>query len=131
MEEPGQGTRGGSLPPLTLGQAQAYFQHWKRDEWGWLRTAIIRIAQTRGEFHGDYIADQQLTERNMIGAAVNALVRQGFIRSTGEHRKGHSTVSHGRKSYVYELTDYGHSLARGLPPSEESNEPDFQQQGLF
>jgi DNA-binding MarR family transcriptional regulator len=106
------------------------FQHWKRDEWGWLRIVILRIAYQRGEFHADHIAEQQLTERNMIGAAVNTLVRQGFLQSTGEHRKGHSAVSHGRRSYVYMLTDRGFSLARGLPP-HEPDEPEFEQTGLF
>src|SRR4051812_18231351 len=102
--EPGAGSRGGPLPPLTLEQAQAMFRHWKRDEWGWLRVVIIRIAAQRGEFHADYIAGQHMTERNMIGAAVNAMVKQGYLRSTGEHRKGQSEASHGRRSYVYELT---------------------------
>jgi hypothetical protein len=114
-----------------LEQAQALFQHWRRDEWGWLRIVILRIAYQRGEFHADYIAEQQLTERNMIGAAVNTLVKQGFLRSTGEHRKGHSAVSHGRRSYVYNLTDRGFSLARGLPHIDDPEDPEYEQTGLF
>ena len=129
--EPGAGSRGGSFPPLTLEQAQGLFAHWRRDEWGWLRTVIIRIAAQKGEFHADYIAEQQLTERNMIGAAVNALCNQGFLTSTGEHRKGRSKVSHGRRSYVYTLTARGRALSRALPPSEAKNEPSYEQGGLF
>lgn len=131
MEEPGAGTRGGSLPPLTLEQAQGLFAHWRRDEWGWLRTVIIRIAAKHDEFHADYIAEQQLSERNMIGAAVNALCNQGFLVSTGEHRKGSSKVSHGRRSYVYKLTERGRNLSRVLPPSVETGEPEYEQGGLF
>jgi DNA-binding MarR family transcriptional regulator len=116
---------------LTLEQAQSLFAHWRRDEYGWLRVAIIRIAQRRGEFHADYIAAQELSERNMIGAAVQSLCKQGYLYSTGEHRRGSSKVGHGRRSYVYKLTEYGHSLARGLPPNEEKNEPDYEQRGLF
>lgn len=131
MTEPGAGSRGGSLPPMTLAHAQSLFEHWRRDEWGWLRTAIIRIAHQRGEFHADYIAEQQLSERNMIGAAVQALCKQGFLYSTGEHRRGGSSVSHGRRSYVYKLTERGVTLTRALPPTESKNEPDYEQGGLF
>jgi hypothetical protein len=131
MEEPGAGTRGGQLPPLTLEQAQGLFAHWRRDEYGWLRTVIIRIAARRGEFHADYIAEQELSQRNMIGASVNALCNQGILVSTGEHRRGGSKVGHGRRSYVYKLTERGEQLSRVLPPGEENNEPDYEQGGLF
>jgi hypothetical protein len=116
---------------LTLAQAQSLFEHWRRDEWGWLRTAILRIARERGEFHADYIAAQQLSERNMIGAAVQTLCKQGFLYSTGEHRRGGSSVSHGRRSYVYKLTQRGVTLTNVLPPKEAKDEPDYDQPELW
>jgi len=128
--EPGAGSRGGPLPPLTLEEAQALFGHWKRDEYGWLRTTIVRLAYRHDEFHADYIAAQELTERNMIGAVVNGLCRMGFLTSTGEHRKGRSAASHGRRSYVYRLTERGMALACHLPPAEPG-EPSEEQIGLF
>jgi hypothetical protein len=73
------------------------------------------IAKTYGEFHSDYITGQQISERNIIGSAVNALVRQGYLTSTGEHRKGRSSASHGRRSYVYKLTWRGKQLAHAIP----------------
>jgi hypothetical protein len=132
MDEPGAGSRGGSLPPLTLDQARSLFEHWRRDEWGWLRTAIIRIAHQRGEFHADYIAEQQLSERNMIGAAVQALCKQGLLYSTGEHRRGGSSVSHGRRSYVYKLTQRGVTLGSALPaPPKGPEEDNYEQPELW
>src|SRR3954447_9753041 len=132
MEEPGAGSRGGSLPPLTLDQAVSLFRQWRNDEWGWLKTDILRIAYRRGEFHADYIAGQKLSERNMIGAAVNTLCRQGFLYSTGEHRRGKSTVSHGRRSYVYKLTQRGETLGSALPaPPKEPEDDNYEQPELW
>jgi hypothetical protein len=130
----GAGTRGGPLPPMTVQAADTLFFEWRREEYGWLKVAILKIATERGEFHGDYLADVKLKERNIIGAVVNAMVRAGILVSTGEHRRGTSDASHGRRSYVYRLTDGGRTLAERsyqsayvpLPP-----EPDDSPATLF
>lgn len=128
----GSGTRGGHLPPLTLEQAQSLFRTWRKDEWGLTCIRIVRIAAVYEEYHGDYLAEELVTERNIIGAAVNALVKQGFLASTGEHRKGRSPASHGRRSYVYRLTWRGKQLARALPGGDAPPlPPEHEQKGLF
>jgi hypothetical protein len=103
----GAGTRGGPLPPSTLEEAQDRFGTWREEEYGWVKNRILELALTHGEFHADQLAEQPFAQRNVIGAAVNALVCAGLLVSTGEHRKGTSPAAHGRKSYVYCLTGAG------------------------
>lgn len=91
------------------------FRTWKREEYGWLKARILLIARQKGEFHGDYLAATELTERSIIGACVGALVRAQLIRSTGEHRRSRTVAGHGRRSYVYELTARGISVLGRLP----------------
>ena len=44
---------------------------------------------------------------NAWGAAVNALVRRGCLKKTGEYRTPRSTASHARAIQVYELGPRG------------------------
>lgn len=106
------GSRGGSV--ASLPQARKLFQKWKREEMGWLKARILYIAEQKGEFHGDDLEDVRLSERNLIGAVVNALARGHLIVSTGEHRRGSSEASHGRRSYVYVLTPLGRSICEAM-----------------
>lgn len=113
------GSRGGRT--ASLAQAQEMFRRWKPEEYGWLKARILLIARQKGEFHGDHLEGTELTERSIIGATVNALVRAGLIRSTGEHRRSRTAAGHARRSYVYVLTEYGESVLVQLPriPREE------------
>lgn len=106
----GVGARGGPVPPMTVEEAQQLFAAYKQEEYGWLRAQILRLAKHHGEFHADQLAQVALDERNVIGAAVHALVRTGVLTPTTEHRRGQSSASHSRRSYVYHLTAGGEVL---------------------
>jgi uncharacterized low-complexity protein len=117
----GQGQRGGTT--VSFEEAGALFQMWRAETWGWLKARIVVIARRRGEFHGDDLAGVELGERNIIGAVVNALVTSGWLESTGEHRAGRSAASHGRRSYVYRLTERGEQLADSVAHVERGRLP--------
>lgn len=104
------GSRGGPVPPLTLAEAQAIFRKYREHEYGWVRVKILYLAREKGEFHADMLADVDLDQRNVIGAAVNALAKSKLITPTDEHRHAESSASHRRRSYVYEITDRGSVL---------------------
>lgn len=126
------GTRGGST--LSLGMAQALFERWKVEEYGWLKARILLIAKKHGEYHADHLATVEISQRNLIGASVNALSVQKLIRSTGEHRVGKTVASHGRRSYVYQLTEDGQrmvDLHRADLIALAEGPPQSQQQALF
>lgn len=121
------GQRGGDV--ATLEEAKRLFQVWRREEWGWLKARVLYIAASQGEYHGDYLEDVDLKERNIIGAVVNSLVKAGMLVSTGEHRAGTSAASHGRRSYVYQLTSYGASVigaAKSVPRETLPRRPESQ-----
>lgn len=98
------GERGGPVPPNTLATATAQVEAEQvRASWlAWLRKRIIETIDARGEYHADDLADVVgMPTPNLLGIAVNQLLRQGVIESTGEHRAGKAPASHGRRSYVY------------------------------
>lgn len=97
---------------MTVEYAQALFQTWRGDEWGWLKARILMIGMKYGEYHGDYLAKTALAEPNIIGALVRSMVSERLLESTGEHRKGAAPAAHGRRSYVYRLTERGARFAR-------------------
>lgn len=113
------GSRGGST--VSLAQAQEMFRRWKPEEFGWLKARILLIAKAKGEFHGDFLEGTELSERSIIGATVNSLVRSHLLVSTGEHRRSRTAAGHARRSYVYVLTVRGRSLMDQLAevPREE------------
>lgn len=77
-----------------------------------LRRMILRLAaEYGGEFHGDMLTRVAISERNMIGAQVSALVRAGYLEPTGHRRRSANPASHGRKSDVYRLTAKGRAQA--------------------
>lgn len=100
-----RGQRGGTVAGLP--EATALFRQWRSEEWGWLKARVLWIAGRDGEYHADNLADLTLAQPNIIGAVVGALVRGHMLVSTGEHRRGSSEASHGRRSYVYVLTPKG------------------------
>ena len=102
------GTRGGSPDVLSRGKAEELMREWKPDEFGHLQARIMLLAADG--FHGEQLEAVELSERNMIGAAVGGLVRQGLIRATGDHVASTSPASHRRRSYVYGLTGRGRDL---------------------
>lgn len=106
------GSRGGPAEPTTVIQAEARFRQHRPNEFNHLRRRILAIALEQGEVHGDDLAGIDLSQRNEIGAAINGLVKEKLLVSTGEHRKGTSKASHGRRSYVYAPTDRARSQRR-------------------
>jgi hypothetical protein len=106
------GHRGGTVG--SVDEAQALYEHWRAERWGWVRARILMLTLKHGEFHGDYLSGVALPEPNIVGAAVRAMNREGLIRSTGEHRASQSVAAHGRRSYVYELTAEGRQVALRL-----------------
>lgn len=126
------GSRGGST--LSLAMAQTLFERWKVEEYGWLKARILLIAKKHDEYHADYLASVEMSQRNLIGASVSALTTQRLLRSTGEHRVGKTVASHGRRSYVYQLTKDGQrmvDLHRADLIALAEGPPQSQQQALF
>jgi len=125
------GSRGGTT--ISVEMAHALFERWKTEEYAWLKARILLIAKKHGEYHADYMATVEMTQRNLIGASVRALVASGLIASTGEHRTGQTVASHGRRSYVYRLTGSGEVMVaeRRAEMIEMATEAPPQQEALF
>jgi hypothetical protein len=101
------GERGGTT--ATFQEAQdlidAQKAHWREA----IRHDILETLEVAGEWHSDDLIPLGVPAdcKNVIGAAVGALVNQGLIEETGERRKSAAPESHGRKSNVYRLTPRG------------------------
>lgn len=109
------GGRGGSIPTLSVREADELFNSWRPMEYGWLRARIIALAARHGEYHADMLAGVEITEPNQVGAAVQALARMDILEKLNrdgdvEHRTGTSDAAHGRQSYVWRLTPKGRVL---------------------
>lgn len=98
---------------------QAFSTH-KAVEYQRLKDRILILALGTGEFHADNLADYQLTERNMIGAAVRAQVGARLLVATGERRAARHKGAHGRTSAIYRLTDAGRQIALDLMRRREA-----------
>ena len=118
----GVGTRGGPVPPMTVDRALELIETWRPYELRRCKEMILVAALIAGEFHSDALADVVFDERNIVGIAVRALSQQHFIVSTGEHRKGRAPAAHGRRSYVYRLTERGRESAEPLLAALEADE---------
>lgn len=109
------------MPPLDVELADEMFDFFRVAEYGWVRARIVLLALRAGEFHAEQMAEIQLPQPNMIGAAVNALATWGVLekknrRGEQEHRSGSNPASHGRASYVWRLTDpRGRQFAARMP----------------
>jgi hypothetical protein len=102
------GIRGGTTHSYEQGASRVTTH--KPSEVFLVRQAILEQARLRGEVHADDVAYVPVSERNIVGIAFRTMREAGFITSTGEHRKSKETAAHGRKSYVYRLTDKGMRL---------------------
>lgn len=117
------GSRGGTTESLE--EAQALFEKWKAEEYGGLKVRILYEADQHGEFHGSQLAELQIGQPNLIGAAVQSLTHAGLIENRNrlgqvEHRKSPSMgAAHGRASYVWRLTPSGQSLVAALEADPE------------
>lgn len=103
---------------LDVREATALFEKWKAEEFGWVKAKILTVARQRGEYHADDMIGLELAQPNMIGAAVNALARAGFLEKLNregriEHRETRSKTSR-RASYVWRLSARGRVLAEEL-----------------
>lgn len=103
---------------LNLGEAQALFEKWKGEEYGWVKARILTLARIHGEYHADMMIGVELESPNMIGAAVNALARGGYLEKLNrqgevEHRQTASGTSR-RASYVWRLSAKGRDTAAKL-----------------
>lgn len=112
------GQRGAS-EALSLAEVQAIFRAWRDQEYSFVRARILLAAAENGEWHADDIAFLQIEEPNVIGAAVNALAKEGLLEKLNgagevEHRKGSAEAAHGRASYVWRATEQGKCVARKL-----------------
>jgi predicted ArsR family transcriptional regulator len=108
------GSRGGTT--ATLEEGQARLEESLQDDSERIRSAILRSAFVRGEFHADQAAEWPIRQANQIGAQVNALARMGLLEKLNrdgelEHRKAKAKASHGRASYVWRLTAKGRKAA--------------------
>jgi hypothetical protein len=124
------GHRGGTT--RTLEEAQSLLEGARSDDSERIRSAILRTALQRGEFHADHSARWPVSQPNQIGAQVNALARMGLLEKRNrhgevEHRKAQAEASHGRASYVWRLTTKGevvaHQYQRAYPKTPASREP--------
>jgi hypothetical protein len=106
------GERGGSTATFEEGQdlIEAQKIHWREA----IRTDILETLDVAGEWHADDLITLGVPAdcKNVIGAAVGALVNRGLIEETGERRKSTAPESHGRKSNVYRLTAKGRQKLR-------------------
>lgn len=120
------GSRGGTT--ATLEEGQARLETARADDAPRIRSAILRTALHRGEFHADDAADWPVSQPNQIGAQVNALAKMGLLEKLNangepEHRKARAKASHGRASYVWRLTGKGHVEAARARPSAAAERP--------
>ena len=104
------GTRGGTTETLEDGQMR--LEAARADSAPRIRSAILRVALNKGEFHADDAAAWPVSQPNQIGAQVNALAKMGMLEKRNrqgvvEHRKAKAKASHGRASYVWRLTAKG------------------------
>jgi hypothetical protein len=104
------GSRGGSVPPLDAPTADTLFTTHRAAEYRRVRHLILALALEFGFFHGEQLASVAIKQRNMIGTAISAMMRDGLLVE-GPHRKGTNRASHGRRSYEYHLTATGRALA--------------------
>jgi hypothetical protein len=106
------GERGGSTATFEEGQdlIEAQKIHWREA----IRTDILETLDVAGEWHADDLITLGVPAdcKNVIGAAVGALVNRGLIEETGDRRKSTAPESHGRKSNVYRLTTKGRQKLR-------------------
>lgn len=123
----GVGTRGGPTPPMSVDRALELIETWRPYELRRCKEMILVTALIADEFHSDALADVVFDERNVVGVAIRALVQSRMIVSTGEHRKGKSAASHGRRSYVYRLTERGREDAEKLLAALEADEQEVAQ----
>lgn len=102
-------------------KARRLFETWRSDEFGYLKRRILSHAMRYGSVHSDDVSQEALDgHRNMIGAAFNALRGAALIQSTGEHRRSNIASTHGRRSYVYRLTDKGRVFASVMSADREA-----------
>lgn len=102
-----------SAVTLTLDKATTLIEKWKAEEFGWVKMRILALADTYGEYHADLLVGVRLDSPNMVGAAVNALARQGLLEKLNRHGEvEHRQTLNGksrRASYVWRLTPNGAS----------------------
>lgn len=99
-----QGVRGGRT--ASLAEALTLFETFKGEESRRVRNVIMYLALKHGTFHSELLAELPVSEPNIIGAQVNALLRGGMLVEV-DRRKGSNTASNGRKSGVYAVTPAG------------------------
>jgi hypothetical protein len=97
------GERGGTARSLDEARElqEAHKTLWSQT----IRQAILETLETHGVFHADDLLTLGIPAdcKNIVGAQVNALVRQGRMAETGERRATSDPAGHGRRSAVYEL----------------------------
>jgi hypothetical protein len=108
------GERGGSTATLTEAEElmEAHKALWSQT----IRQAIFESLEIEGYFHADDLLTLGIPPdcKNIVGAQVNALVRQGYMAETGERRSTSDPAGHGRRSAVYRITDLGKTKLRPL-----------------
>jgi hypothetical protein len=101
------GERGGSTATLTEAEElmEAHKALWSQT----IRQAILESLDIEGQFHADDLLTLGIPPdcKNIVGAQVNALVRQRVMAETGERRSTSDPAGHGRRSAVYRITDLG------------------------
>ena len=103
---------------LNVTKATELFSKWRGEEFGWVKARIVTLARIHGEYHADMMIGVTLSQPNMIGAAVNALARSGYLEKLNregdvEHRQTRSGTSR-RASYVWRLSADGRALSAHL-----------------
>jgi predicted ArsR family transcriptional regulator len=105
---------------MTVTEARNLLATWRSDEYGYIKRRILKHAWNNGSVHADDVSQDEYASRNIIGVAFNALRSAALIQSTGEHRSSRHPAAHGRRSYVYRLTERGRSYARVLQVDREA-----------
>jgi hypothetical protein len=106
----GVGGRGGPDPPLTVEQADSLYRAYRPARYDQLTQAILARCLRLGSIHADDLRDVPIGNANLVGVAFNRLRTDGLIVA-GEHRASVSPAAHGRRSYVYRLTEKGREFA--------------------
>ena len=106
------GERGGNTASLDEAQElqEAHKALWSQT----IREAILESLDIEGQFHADDLLTLGIPAdcKNIVGAQVNALVRQRVMAETGERRSTSDPAGHGRRSAVYRITDLGRTKLR-------------------
>lgn len=118
------GERGGTTGTADEGfDVIETFKHTIADQ---VRQDILGWLGSHSTWHRDDLRiPLAASDKNVLGAVVNGLIRSGKIVETGERRKSSDPAAHGRKSNCYRLTGGGGSQVAPISGSPDAGNLGF------